>query len=91
MKKLITSSLVVGFAVASGFIFAQSIGDVSIRGFFRSVTLNASRTDQVNTIWDIIDAKKTNTTLTAIHITRNGTNNCVIVAEEQVQVKIVEN
>lgn len=87
-KTIITLALLA--ALVAGYTFAQSVGDVSVRGFFRRANLNAARTDQINAIWEIIDAKKTNTTLVRLSITRTGTNDCVIVAEELVQVKLVE-
>lgn len=77
--------------ILAGYVFAQSVGDVAVRGFFRNVNLNANRRNIVNDLWETIDARKTNTTLIRLSITRSGTNDCVVVAEELVQVKLIEN
>lgn len=91
---IFTAALIV---VVAGVIYAQEfgranseIGQANLRDFVRTIKLNAARTDQMNAIWEIIDAKKPSTTLNRIIITRNGTNDVEINASESIRVKLVE-
>ena len=89
MKKTILSLTVLA-ALVAGYAFAQDIGQSIQREFFRNVKLNAARTDQLNALWEIIDAKKPNTTLLRVMLTRDGTNDVSINANEFIRVKLVE-
>lgn len=77
-------------ALVAGYTFAQEFGQPMHREFFRNVKLNAARIETLNTIWDAIDAKKPNTTLIRVLLTRDGTNDVTIGVMENVRVKIVE-
>ena len=89
MKKTIIYLSIIA-AIAAGYTFAQEFGQPMHREFFRNTKLNAARTETLNTIWDAIDAKKSNTTLIRIMLTRDGTNDVTIGVMENVRVKIVE-
>lgn len=89
MKKTIIYLSVIA-ALVAGYTFAQEFGQSIQREFFRNVKLNANRTDQLNAIWDAIDAKKPSTTLIHVLLTRAGTNDVTIGVMESVRVKIVE-
>jgi len=89
MKKTIIYLSIIA-AIAAGYTFAQDFGQPMHREFFRNAKLNAARTETLNTIWDAIDAKKSNTTLIRIMLTRDGTNDVTIGVMENVRVKIVE-
>ena len=89
MKKTIIYLSIIA-AIAAGYTFAQDFGQPMHREFFRNTKLNAARTETLNTIWDAIDAKKSNTTLIRIMLTRDGTNDVTIGVMENVRVKIVE-
>ena len=91
---IFTAALIVAVA---GVIYAQEfgrpnseIGQSIQRDFVRTIKLNAARTDQLNALWEIIDAKKPNTTLIRVMLTRDGTNDVIIGVMENVRVKIVE-
>ena len=95
-NKIIIISAALIIAVA-GVIYAQEfgrpnsdIGQSMHREFFRNVKLNAARTETLNTIWDAIDAKKPNTTLNRVMLTRDGTNDVTINVHESIRVKMVE-
>ena len=77
-------------ALVAGYTFAQDFGQPMHREMSRNAKLNAARTETLNTIWDAIDAKKSNTTLIRIMLTRDGTNDVTIGVMENVRVKIVE-
>ena len=89
MKKTIIYLSVIA-ALVAGYTFAQEFGQPMQREFFRNTKLNDARTDQLNAIWDAIDAKKPNTTLIRVMLTRNGTNDVTIGVMESVRVKLVE-
>ena len=89
MKKAIVYLSILAVLVA-GYAFAQDFGQSMQREFSRNVKLNAARTDQLNALWEIIDAKKPNTTLIRIMLTRDGTNDVTINVHEFIRVKIVE-
>ena len=89
MKKT-TLTITVLAALVAGYTFAQEFGQPMHREFFRNVKLNAARTDQLNALWEIIDAKKPNTTLLRVMLTRDGTNDVTINVHEFIRVKIVE-
>ena len=89
MKKTIISLSIIA-ALVAGYTFAQEFGQPMHREFFRNAKLNAARTETLNTIWDAIDAKKPNTTLIRVMLTREGTNDVIIGVMENVRVKIVE-
>ena len=89
MKKTIIYLSIVA-ALVAGYTFAQEFGQPMHREFFRNVKLNAARTETLNTIWDAIDAKKPNTTLIRVMLTREGTNDVIIGVMENVRVKLVE-
>ena len=89
--RLILCLYLVALALAfAGALLAQDIGSSSRREFWRAVKLTAPRTDQLNTIWEILDAKKTNTTLLRVILTRDGTNDVIVTVNESVRVKLVE-
>jgi len=89
MKKTIIYLSIIA-AIAAGYTFAQDFGQPMQREMFRNTKLNEARTETLNTIWDAIDAKKSNTTLIRIMLTRDGTNDVTIGVMENVRVKIVE-
>lgn len=89
MKKAIVYLSILAVLVA-GYAFAQDFGQSMQREFSRNVKLNAARTDQLNALWEIIDAKKPNTTLIRIMLTRDGTNDVTIGVHEFIRVKLVE-
>ena len=89
MKKTIISLSIIA-ALVAGYTFAQEFGQPMHREFFRNAKLNAARTETLNTIWDAIDAKKPNTTLIRVMLTREGTNDVIIGVMENVRVKLVE-
>lgn len=89
MKKTIISLSIIA-ALVAGYAFAQEFGQPMHREFFRNVKLNAARTDQLNALWDAIDAKKPNTTLIRVMLTRDGTNDVTISIMENIRVKLVE-
>lgn len=89
MKKTILTLTLIAALVAS-YVFAQDFGQSMQREFSRNVKLNAARTDQLNALWEIIDAKKPNTTLIRIMLTRDGTNDVTIGVHEFIRVKLVE-
>ncbi len=89
MKKTILTLTLLA-ALVAGYAFAQDFGQPMLREMFRNAKLNANRTDQLNAIWDAIDAKKPNTTLIRVMLTRDGTNDVTIGVMENVRVKIVE-
>ena len=89
MKKTIISLSIIA-ALVAGYAFAQEFGQPMHREFFRNVKLNAARTDQLNALWDAIDAKKPNTTLIRVMLTRDGTNDVTINVHESIRVKMVE-
>ena len=89
MKKTIIYLSIIA-ALVAGYTFAQEFGQPMHREFFRNVKLNAARTETLNTIWDAIDAKKPNTTLIRVMLTRDGTNDVTIGVMESVRVKLVE-
>ena len=89
MKKTILTFTLLA-ALVAGYVFAQDIGQSTRREFFRNAKLNAARTDQLNALWEIIDAKKPNTTLLRVMLTRDGTNDVTINVHEFIRVKIVE-
>ncbi len=89
MKKTIIYLSIIA-ALVAGYTFAQEFGQPMHREMFRNAKLNAARTETLNTIWDAIDAKKQNTTLIRIMLTRDGTNDVTIGVMENVRVKIVE-
>jgi len=89
MKKTIIYLSIIA-ALVAGYTVAQDIGQPMQREFSRNVKLNAARTDQLNALWEIIDAKKPNTTLIRIMLTRDGTNDVTINVHEFIRVKIVE-
>ena len=89
MKKTIIYLSIIA-ALVAGYTFAQEFGQPMHREFFRNAKLNAARTETLNTIWDAIDAKKLNTTLIRVMLTREGTNDVIIGVMENVRVKIVE-
>lgn len=88
-RKFIIYTAALLAAVASA-IFAQDFGQSTQREFSRNVKLNAARTDQLNALWEIIDAKKPNTTLIRVMLTRDGTNDVTISVHEFIRVKLVE-
>ena len=89
MKKTIIYLSIIA-ALVAGYTFAQEFGQPMHREFFRNAKLNAARTETLNTIWDAIDAKKPNTTLIRVMLTREGTNDVIIGVMENVRVKLVE-
>ena len=89
MKKTILTLTLLA-ALVAGYVFAQDIGQSTQREFFRNAKLNAARTDQLNALWEIIDAKKPNTTLLRVMLTRDGTNDVTINVHESIRVKMVE-
>jgi len=89
MKKTIIYLSIIA-ALVAGYTFAQDFGQPMHREFSRNVKLNAARTDQLNALWEIIDAKKPNTTLIRVMLTRDGTNDVTINVHEFIRVKIVE-
>lgn len=89
MKKTIIYLSIIA-ALVAGYTFAQEFGQPMHREFFRNAKLNAARTETLNTIWDVIDAKKPNTTLIRVMLTREGTNDVIIGVMENVRVKLVE-
>jgi len=89
MKKTIIYLSIIA-ALVAGYTVAQDIGQPMQREFSRNVKLNAARTDQLNALWEIIDAKKPNTTLIRVMLTRDGTNDVTINVHEFIRVKIVE-
>ena len=89
MKKTIISLSIIA-ALVAGYTFAQEFGQPMHREFFRNAKLNAARTETLNTIWDAIDAKKPNTTLIRVMLTREGTNDVTITVSEAIRVKMVE-
>ena len=89
MKKIIIYLSVIA-ALVAGYAFAQDFGRSMHREFFRNTKLNAARTDQLNALWDAIDAKKPNTTLIRVMLTRDGTNDVTINIMENIRVKLVE-
>ena len=89
MKKIIIYLSVIA-ALVAGYAFAQDFGQSMHREFSRNVKLNAARTDQLNALWDAIDAKKPNTTLIRVMLTRDGTNDVTINIMENIRVKLVE-
>ena len=89
MKKIIIYLSVIA-ALVAGYAFAQDFGQSMQREFFRNVKLNAARTYQLNALWDAIDAKKPNTTLIRVMLTRDGTNDVTIGVMESIRVKLVE-
>ena len=89
MKKTILTLTLLA-ALVAGYVFAQDFGQSMHREFFRNTKLNAARTDQLNALWEIIDAKKPNTTLLRVMLTRDGTNDVTITVSEAIRVKMVE-
>ena len=89
MKKTILTLTLLA-ALVAGYVFAQDIGQSTHREFFRNAKLNAARTDQLNALWEIIDAKKPNTILIRVMLTRDGTNDVTINVHESIRVKMVE-
>ena len=89
MKKTI-HTLTIHAAHVAGYVFAQDFGQSTQREFSRNVKLNAARTDQLNALWEIIDAKKPNTILLRVMLTRDGTNDVTINVHEFIRVKLVE-
>ena len=89
MKKTILTLTLLA-ALVAGYVFAQDFGQSTQREFSRNVKLNAARTDQLNALWEIIDAKKPNTTLIRVMLTRDGTNDVTINVHEFIRVKLVE-
>ena len=89
MKKTILTLTLLA-ALIAGYTFAQEFGQPMHREFFRNAKLNAARTDQLNALWEIIDAKKPNTTLLRVMLTRDGTNDVTINVHEFIRVKLVE-
>ena len=89
MKKTIISLSIIA-ALVAGYTFAQEFGQPMHREFFRNAKLNAARTDQLNALWDAIDAKKPNTILIRVMLTRDGTNDVTINVHESIRVKMVE-
>ena len=89
MKKTIISLSIIA-ALVAGYTFAQEFGQPMHREFFRNAKLNAARTDQLNALWEIIDAKKPNITLLRVMLTRDGTNDVTITVSEAIRVKMVE-
>lgn len=89
MKKTIIYLSIIA-ALVAGYTFAQEFGQPMHREFFRNAKLNGNRTEQLNAIWDAIDAKKPNTTLIRVMLTRDGTNDVTIGVMENVRVKLVE-
>ena len=89
MKKTIIYLSIIA-ALVAGYTFAQEFGQPMHREFFRNAKLNAARTETLNTIWDAIDAKKPNTTLIRVMLTREGTNDVTITVSEAIRVKMVE-
>ena len=91
---IFTAALIIAVA---GVIYAQEfgrpnsdIGQSIQRDFVRTIKLNAARTDQLNAIWEIIDAKKPNITLLRVMLTRDGTNDVTVTVSEAIRVKLVE-
>ena len=89
MKKTILTLTLLA-ALVAGYVFTQDFGQSMHREFFRNTKLNAARTDQLNALWEIIDAKKPNTTLLRVMLTRDGTNDVTITVSEAIRVKMVE-
>lgn len=89
MKKTILTLTLLA-ALVAGYAFAQDFGQSMHREFFRNAKLNAARTDQLNALWEIIDAKKPNTILIRVMLTRDGTNDVTINVHESIRVKMVE-
>lgn len=89
MKKTIIYLSIIAALVAS-YTFAQEFGQSMQREFSRNAKLNPARTDQLNALWEIIDAKKPNTTLIRVMLTRDGTNDVTINVHEFIRVKLVE-